>query len=194
MSVAESACFVSTFQLVTLVAICLAQFPLFLKPCVRYACRFFCFGWICWTCRGADRACAHELVLSGLPFTKSKVFHNFLFFALPILCATFYAIPGSVPITSFPSRSSKPSSRHASNVPESSNGVPTVPLSTFVATNSTSAPFLLKARIDYLHRPRWCCAACSWRRCEAWWEQPLGLLSSNTVVAGFGLIDAFPLA
>ena len=77
-SVAESACFVSNFQLVTLVATCLAQCPLFLKPCVRYACRFSCFGWICWTCRGADRACAHELVLSGLPFTKSKVFHNFL--------------------------------------------------------------------------------------------------------------------
>ena len=79
LSAAESACFVSMFQLVTVVASCFPQFPLFLKPCVRYACRFFCFGWICWTCRGADRACAHELVLSGLPFTKSKVFHNFLF-------------------------------------------------------------------------------------------------------------------
>ena len=159
MSVAESACLVSTFRLVTLVAKCLAQFPLLLKPSVRYACRFSCFGWICWTCRGADRACAHELVLSGLSFTKSKVFHNFLFFALPILCATFYAIPRSVPITSFPSRSSKLSTRHAPSGRESSNGVPSVPISTFVATNSTSAPSLLKTRIAYLHRPPWCCVA-----------------------------------
>ena len=44
LSVVESACFVSTFQLVTLVATCFAQFPLFLKPCVRYAGRFSCFG------------------------------------------------------------------------------------------------------------------------------------------------------
>ena len=173
LSVAESACFVSTFQLVTLVATCLAQFPLFLKPCVRYAFRSSSCGWISWTCRGTDGACAREfvllglpfgacaqeLVLLGLPFTKSQVFQCFLLGALPILCATCYAIPRSVPITSFPSLSSKLSSRHVPNAPESSNGVPTVPISTFVATNSTSTPFLLKARIDYLHRPRWCCAA-----------------------------------
>ena len=78
-SVAESACCVSTFQLLTVVATYLAQFPLFLKACVRYACGFSCFGWICWTCRGADRACGPELVLPGLPFTKSKPFHNYLF-------------------------------------------------------------------------------------------------------------------
>ena len=77
-SVEESACCVSTFQLLTVVATYLAQFPLFLKACVRYACGFSCFGWICWSCRGADRACAPELVLPGLSFTKSKVFHNFL--------------------------------------------------------------------------------------------------------------------
>jgi len=50
---------------------------------------------------------------------------------------------------------------------------------TFVATNSTSASFLLKARIVYLLRPAWCCAACGWRRCEAWWGQPLRPLGSN---------------
>ena len=50
--VAESACFVSNFQIVTQVTTCLALCPLFLKPCVRYACRFSCFGWICWTCSG----------------------------------------------------------------------------------------------------------------------------------------------
>merc|ERR1712023_245653 len=111
-SVVESACLVSNFQMVTVVATCLALFPLLLKPCVRYAGRFSCFGWICWTCRGADRAGAHELVLSGLPCTKSKVLHNFLFFAPPPLCATFYAIPRSVPFPSFPSRSSNLSSRH----------------------------------------------------------------------------------
>ena len=44
-SVEESACCVSTFQLLTVVATYLAQFPLFLKACVRYACGFSCFGW-----------------------------------------------------------------------------------------------------------------------------------------------------
>ena len=77
-SVAESACIVSTLPLPTPVATYCAPFPPFLKPCVRYACRSSWFGWICWTCRGADRACGRELVLLGLPFTKSQVFHYFL--------------------------------------------------------------------------------------------------------------------
>ena len=77
-SVAESACIVSTLPLPTPVATYCALFPPFLKPCVRYACRFSWFGWICWTCRGADRAGGRELVLLVLPFTKSQVFHYFL--------------------------------------------------------------------------------------------------------------------
>ena len=73
-SVAESACFFSVFQLATLVATCFALIPLFLKPCVHYACRFSRFGWNWWTCRGASCVCTHELVLLVLPLTKSKVF------------------------------------------------------------------------------------------------------------------------
>jgi hypothetical protein len=78
-SVAESACCVSTFQLVTLAATCFAHFPPFLKSCVLYDCGFSWSGRICCTCMRAGCACVHELVLLGLPFTKSKGCHNFLF-------------------------------------------------------------------------------------------------------------------
>ena len=154
MPVPESACFVSTFQLVTLVATCFALSSLCLEPCVRDACRFAWFGWVCWTCRGAGRARAHELVLLGLTSSKSKIFHNIMFFALPILRPASYAIPGSVPFPSFPSRSSKRRRRHdsSSTVAESSHGVATVPISAVVATNNSIAPSLRKARIAYLHR------------------------------------------
>ena len=67
LSVPEGACCVSTFQLMTVVATFFAQFPLYLIPCVRYPRRRSWFGWIFWTCRGAGCACAHELVLLGLP-------------------------------------------------------------------------------------------------------------------------------
>jgi hypothetical protein len=78
-SVPVSACFVSTKQIATLATTCFAQPPLSQKPCVLYGCRFSWSGCICWICRGAGCVCPHELILLGLPFTKSKVFHNFLF-------------------------------------------------------------------------------------------------------------------
>ena len=115
-SVPESACIVSTLPLATLVATCHAPFPLWVKPCVRYLCRMCWFAWICWICRGFDRACGHVLVLLGLPFTKSQTVHHFLDArASPEISKTCNAIPGSVPITSFPRRFSKLTSRHVSS-------------------------------------------------------------------------------
>ena len=101
-------------------------------------------GWMWKTYRSADCACTHEMVLVRLAFPKSKVLHNLLFRTMPIFCATFFAVPGRVPMTSLPSCSSTRRSWHILSVPESSNGVPTVPIMTVVATNRPSAPSLLK--------------------------------------------------